>query len=523
MEAQFLTSTPSQEIDIHLYPMLRLVLMLIIGISLGYSFYASIPCYRWAFLLLTSLLTSLFLSRKKLGQSLCVFALLVSLGGFWASFSYSKLGIKLPRGKRLYNAVLLTEPIQHGKVMQADMLILTQKVPVKIKASILRDTITQHYSTLHLADGVQLYGELQHPTNFVNSNFDYAEYLKLHGYGAELFIFDSQWQIAKVSLAPMNIVDRTLLRANVLRQKYAKLLKTTLNESQLAVVSAMMLGDKSYISKSLKDDYSITGASHVLALSGLHLSIIYAILWMLLTSLGNILTLFKRKELKNLLLLLTIWAYVFLVGFSPSVVRSALMLSVYSFIALLGRDKMSLNTLAVAAFCILLYNPLTLFDVSFQLSFSAVASILLFYPIFNAWFCSDFFIKHKWLLWFPQMVAMTLSAQIGTAPLVAFYFSKFSTYFLLSSFVAIPCTTIILYAGVIFFAFMWFAPLQWLAIKVLSFTTIFLNTSLHWLATLPKASISIHHLTVLQVILIYFMLLILLTLMTFFGRRIKFR
>ena len=92
MEAQFLTSTPSQEIDIHLYPMLRLVLMLIIGISLGYSFYASIPCYVWAFLLLTSLLTSLFLSRKKLGQSLCVFALLVSLGGFWASFSYSKLG-----------------------------------------------------------------------------------------------------------------------------------------------------------------------------------------------------------------------------------------------------------------------------------------------------------------------------------------------------------------------------------------------------------------------------------------------
>ena len=152
MEAQFLTSTPSQEIDIQLYPMLRLALMLIIGISLGYSFYASIPCYLWAFLLLTSLLTSLFLSRKKLGQSLCVFALLVSLGGFWASFSYSKLGIKLPRGKRLYNAVLLTEPIQHGKVMQADMLILTQKVPLKIKASILRDTITQHYSTLHLAE-----------------------------------------------------------------------------------------------------------------------------------------------------------------------------------------------------------------------------------------------------------------------------------------------------------------------------------------------------------------------------------
>lgn len=523
MDTEFITHQHSQGIDIQLYPVLRLVIFFILGIIVGYSCSTITSFYFWGILLVASFFLCLFLRKKKLWQSVSVFILVAIVGGWYSSFCYLRLSKTLPKGKHFYKAVMLTEPTRHGKVMMADMLIFLQRKTLKVKTSILCDTISKHYSTLHLADGVLLYGELEAPTNFANSSFDYAEYLKLHGYSAELFIFDSQWQKEKISLSSMSYIDRTLLFAKVLRTHCVSMLQRVIHDNQMAIVSAMMLGDRSYINKSLKEDYSVTGATHVMALSGLHLSIIYSILWFLFSGLGNISLFFRLKEIKHFLLIITIWAYVFLVGFSPSIVRSALMLSIYSFIALLGRKKVSINILSVVAFCILLYDPFVLFDVSFQLSFAAIVSILLYYPQINKLLNKGFLCKYKIFERIFQMFTITLSAQIGTAPLIAFYFSKLPTYFFLSSFIAIPCTTIILYAGVFFFIFIWLTPLQWLLGQVLYLTTTFLNNSLHWLSSLPMASIFVGNITAYQVVLVYFMLIILLLVISFFNREIRFR
>lgn len=138
----------------------------------------------------------------------------------------------------------------------------------------------------------------------------------------------------------------------------------------------MALGDKSSLSDKLEEDYSVSGASHVLALSGLHLGIIYAILSLLLARR-------RWQSVSQALILIAVWTYVFIVGMSASVVRSAIMLTVYSFVSLLNRNKMSLNTLSVAAVVILAGNPLFLYDVGFQMSFAAVLFIILFYrPVF---------------------------------------------------------------------------------------------------------------------------------------------
>ena len=136
-----------------------------------------------------------------------------------------------------------------------------------------------------------------------------------------------------------------------------------------AVVAAMALGDKSALTKELKDMYSLTGASHVLALSGLHLGIIYMLLSLLVR--GR-----RWLMLSQLFLIISIWGFVFLVGMSMSVVRAAIMLSVYALLSLGHRDKMSVNTLAFTAIVMLMMNPMSLFDVGFQLSFMAVFSIL---------------------------------------------------------------------------------------------------------------------------------------------------
>ena len=147
-----------------------------------------------------------------------------------------------------------------------------------------------------------------------------------------------------------------------------------LSDDQYAVVAAMALGDKSTLTHQLKETYSKTGASHILALSGLHLGIIYALLSMLVV--GR-----RWQMITQVAIILSIWAFVFLVGMSASVVRSAVMLTVYALLAIGHRRKMSVNTLAFTAIIMLLVTPKALFDVGFQMSFMAVFSILLFVPL----------------------------------------------------------------------------------------------------------------------------------------------
>lgn len=213
------------------------------------------------------------------------------------------------------------------------------------------------------------------------------------------------------------------------------------NGQAYAVLAAMALGDKSSLSDELKEEYSVSGASHVLALSGLHLGIIYAILSLL----------FSRRRwqiVSQVLILLAIWSYVFIVGMSASVVRSAVMLTVYSFVSLLNRNRLSLNTLSVAAVVILAGSPLYLYDVGFQMSFAAVLFIIIFYrPLLEVMpgrIRNIPIIKQIW-----QMTAVSVAAQIGVAPLIAFYFGRFSCYFLLTNMIVVPAATVILYGAVL--------------------------------------------------------------------------
>ena len=256
-----------------------------------------------------------------------------------------------------------------------------------------------------------------------------------------------------------------------------------------AVVAAMALGDKSALTKELKDMYSLTGASHVLALSGLHLGIIYMLLSLLVH--GR-----RWRMLSQLFLIISIWGFVFLVGMSMSVVRAAIMLSVYALLSLGHRDKMSVNTLAFTAIVMLLANPLSLFDVGFQLSFMAVFSILVWYPIFEGLIPQPFFMSHRSIRWIWSMVAVSCAAQLGTAPLVAYYFGRFSTLFLITNLVVIPAATLILYLAILVLIV---PSLAYLLNNIVTF----LNTFLERMAALPYASIEGLHPSVLQTAMIY--------------------
>lgn len=258
-----------------------------------------------------------------------------------------------------------------------------------------------------------------------------------------------------------------------------------------AVLAAMSLGDKSALSRDVKDTYSVSGASHVLALSGLHLGIIYMLLSMFLP---------RRRwpALSQLLIVLMIWAFVFLVGMSVSVVRSAVMLTLYGLLSIGNREKMSINALAFTAIAMLMWNPAWLFDVGFQMSFMAVLAILLFVPLFDDVFPAEYLMEHRWLKWAWGMVAVSCSAQLGVAPLIAFYFGRLSTYFLLTNFIVVPAAMLILWLSIVVLVF----P----SLAYLLYIVNILNAILLRITAIPGASIDGLHPSVLQVVLIYILI-----------------
>jgi len=266
-----------------------------------------------------------------------------------------------------------------------------------------------------------------------------------------------------------------------------------LEDDAYALVAAMTLGDKTAIDKDLRQTYNISGAAHVLALSGLHMGIIYAALTLL--TFGR-----RRRIVTQALIVIALWAFVFLVGMPASAVRAAAMLSLYALLTLGYREKASINALAFTALVMLSISPYTLFDVGFQMSFLAVLSILVWTPVLNDWVSPT--LQRRWppLRWAWGLTAVTLAAQLGVVPLIAYYFGRISTYFLLSSFVAIQAVTVIVWLALATLLIPGLTP-------VLTAVTNGLNACLDAISRLPGANIEGLRPTLLQVCLTYVLIL----------------
>ena len=501
-----------------MYPSVKLLLPLVLGIAVGDALEEDISSIFWWLMTISMIVITFVVWRKKYLQSLLLLFTVFLVGGTFVSVSRQAAKRQLPNKQIIFKAVLLSNPVVRGKVIQTDLMVMTAGEPMKVKASILRDTIANRYQTLHLGDGIEATAYLEEPMNFSDATFNYARWLKLHGYSAETFIFYNQWQKTKVSLRQMSFLQRTSLSAALYREKLMSVFKSNLDSTHLAVVSAMILGDKQLISRNIKEDYSITGASHVLALSGLHLTILYGLLLFILSWCERVMPRVFKRGMSELLILFILWSYVVLVGMSSSVVRSAVMLTIYSFVTLLNRDRLSVNTLALTAIIMLISNPYNLYDIGFQLSFISVWAILLFYPLIYELIP----LKQKKSLvvvrWLWGMVAVSLAAQLGTAPLIAYYFGRISTVFAISSLIAVPSTMVIVSSSFCLLLLSPFPSLSSFIGKFICVITETLNTSLHWLASLTYASVENVHISILQLFIYYFMLMAVWILWSFFSR-----
>ena len=302
--------------------------------------------------------------------------------------------------------------------------------------------------------------------------------------------------------------DKTMLVTQECRNTIQKHLRSlNIQEQDFAIVSAMTLGDKTSLTKETKDIYSISGASHILAVSGLHIGIIFQLFILLLGG--------RRRSIPTIILSITaIWAYVIFIGMPASAIRSATMISICCFAMLSHRKALSINNLAFAYVIMLIYNPLYLFDISFQMSFMAVYSILLFYqPLEGLCSTSHFYTRWPW-----SMLCISIAAQIGTMPLIIYYFGRISCYALFTSFIAIPAATVILWlsAAILLLTLLTHIPLMSLlsepllhfAASGLISITQATNTALKLTTMLPGASIDGIKINIPQLCLIYFCIIV---------------
>ena len=310
-----------------------------------------------------------------------------------------------------------------------------------------------------------------------------------------------------VSYQSLSSIDRTILKAQSFKQQLEQQLKSySIDQQDLALISAMAMGDKAPLDKNTKEAFSISGTSHILAVSGLHIGIIFQLIMLLLGG--------KRRSKLTIAVSLTIvWIYVVFIGLPPSAVRAATMLSIYSFCLLAMRPDPTLNTLAFAYIIMIFVNPLNIFEVSFQMSFIAVGSIIMFYPLFFGLLKSH----NKLIRGIYSLFCVSLAAQIGTLPIIVYYFGRISCYSLLTTFVAIPAATLILYLCAFLLIFSVFAHISGLAFiftwltnttaKILSFITHATNATFKFTSMLPGASIEHIHLSLLQLTLCYIAIL----------------
>ena len=382
----------------------------------------------------------------------------------------------------------------------------------RVRLTLLKDSTTVIPSP---SDYLLLSAQFKAPKNAGNpGEFDYAKYLHRQGISGTAFCDTGSWRILKPAESKGLKHHLTALRTQLLQR-----LSSHLDGQSLEVAAAMTLGDKQLISKETRALYSETGASHILALSGLHLSILFALFNLLL--LRPLRSVRYVSEVIQLVFLFALWGFVVMLGAPLSLVRAAVMLTLLQISVLLRRDRISLHNLSLAVLLLLLWSPQSLFDVGFQLSFMAVASILIVVPRLPRFKSIVEGLSVLWRLkWWAinavqDLLRVSLAAQIGTLPLVLYYFHTFPTYALILSLWVVPLAGLVLTLALLFFLFPWASTLFG---NVLNFTLDVMNAGLQCVANLPFASFQIP-LTLPTVVLLYSLIPLTLWGITHFRRR----
>ncbi len=328
--------------------------------------------------------------------------------------------------------------------------------------------------------------------------FDYKAFSERKGIYGSLYGKKNKWFVVPGSIA----TSVTGVLSKFRDKQLKRLDEHALHESEKGIIAALVLGKSDDLDPNVMSGYSSTGVIHVLAVSGMHVALVYMILEPLFKKLlpGR-----RWRWWRFLIPFFILWFYAALTGFSPSVLRSAVMFTLFLISEQFDESNHSLNTLFASAFLLCTVDTSFLFDIGFLLSYLAVGGIMVMQQPLKALWRP----RHYLLLHLREMIAVSIAAQLLTLPLSLWLFGQFPTYFLLANLLVIPLSTVVLYAGLAFFLLGFFSPVAHLSINIANTFVQWMNLIIAWIAEWPYALIQSIHVDFTQMVLLFMLLFLL--------------
>ena len=485
-------------------PLLLLTLSFCIGIIVMRYFDLSFAVMLIGVLLCTTLIVILHRSASKRvyfhATSLVLFVL---MGGFWYKSS-------LPEHKASH----YSHYIQSDKtmmVLSVKNVGLTQKGKTKIQASVI-GVLDQNSQLKPTSGAIIIYSDLPKAaitygsTAWVQTtpkpipetpnpySFDYKAFLAQQHIYFQGYVRSTDWH--DLNRFSGNRIVRMAQRMR--EAAYGKLDQALQDSVALGVASALILGDKSLLQEETREDYARTGASHVLAVSGLHCGIVAGVLLYLLQFIRR--QTLSVRLIKVTIALIGLWLFALVTGLAPSVLRASIMFSFLLVGRLLLFRKVNLyNIIALSALLMMIHDPMIVFSISFQLSYSALIGIIALQDkIYKLVFFPYPFLNKIW-----ELVTVSIAAQIGTLPFTLHYFHFFPFYFWLSGIVVVPLAAIILKSGLLTVGLSLVSP-DWGKIPawILHQSITIMNTSVEACRQLPSIDLTDIYLNSVQLLCI---------------------
>lgn len=470
-------------------PFIRLLIPFITGILLQRYFkidqsviFVSLISFGISFLLFY-LLPQAARFKLQFIQGLVIQLLLVSVG-LWLAWqkdirqNQSWYGNHYKQGD--YMVVRIGEPLtEKTKSFKADGYVESivqdgKNISCKGKL-LLYFSKDSNQTNLQYGDRIVVHKNIQAIKNSGNpGGFNYERYAGFQGIFHNVFLKDKDWvSVTGKDSSAKNAFWEFIYNA---RAHVLSVLKKSINtgKDELGIAQALLIGYTNDLDKDLVQAYSNTGVVHIIAISGMHLGLIYVLLVWLFAIIPGVK---KSKHRQVILILACLWLFAILTGASPSVMRAAVM---FSFISL-GKNYFKgatiYNALAASAFALLCINPFYLWAVGFQLSYLAVLGIVIFQrPIYNIWY-----VKNKWVDKVWMLISVSAAAQMLTFPVCIYYFHQFPNLFLISNIIAVPMAMLILYSAITLLAFSWIPFVGPVLGKLVGALTWLLNKIILWI------------------------------------------
>jgi competence protein ComEC len=464
------------------------------------SFFQRIPFIRIFSLFLTGILINHYLQIELQWMGIVATILLSILIFLWHNSNFSAVktqnyllslcilisGVFYPKKviekhslsfdqKDYYLAEICQKPAEKARTYQTILWIQSRLLPKpeKVIAYFSKESFD---TTLVTGDQIILLARPQEIKNMGNPfEFDYRTMMNNKGIYYSLYLQPGTYHKTGKKISRFSYL------AEQVRDKLVALLAATkLEKEERSVISALTLGYRTELEPETRDYFASTGAMHVLAVSGLHVGLIYLIISSLLSGIN-------RGKIGSVVypatLIIFLWTYAFITGFSPSVQRATVMFSFVIVGNILRRPVNIYNSLSASALVLMLYNPDVIFEVGFQLSYLAVFGIVLLQPPM----ANMLKLKNKMLKWAWSLFTVSVAAQLATFPLGLFYFNQFPNFFWLSNFFVIPGATIIIWLAFGFFVLSPFPLIPGILAQIIQFVTSLMLDMLKWISGLPHA------------------------------------